>query len=82
MSGRAIATTDAKVPEYHMPFVRVSWFEGKDHSQREKVAAEITESIQHIGHGRWKPGHRRHQRPELYGPVEGTEPPRAGNEDA
>ncbi|SEJ56433.1 4-oxalocrotonate tautomerase [Sphingobium sp. AP50] len=28
-----------------MPVVRVSWFEGKDHGQKEKVAAEITESI-------------------------------------
>lgn len=28
-----------------MPVVRVSWFEGKEHSQKEKVAAEITESI-------------------------------------
>jgi 4-oxalocrotonate tautomerase len=28
-----------------MPVVRVSWFEGKDHSQKQKVAAEITESI-------------------------------------
>jgi len=28
-----------------MPVVRVSWFEGKDHTQKEKVAAEITESI-------------------------------------
>ena len=28
-----------------MPVVRVSWFEGKGHSQKEKVAAEITESI-------------------------------------
>ena len=28
-----------------MPVVRVSWFEGKNHSQKEKVAAEITESI-------------------------------------
>ena len=28
-----------------MPVVRVSWFEGKDHEQKEKVAAEITESI-------------------------------------
>jgi 4-oxalocrotonate tautomerase len=28
-----------------MPVVRVSWFEGKTHSQKEKVAAEITESI-------------------------------------
>ena len=28
-----------------MPVVRVSWFEGKDHSQKEKVAADITESI-------------------------------------
>ncbi|MDB5593817.1 MAG: tautomerase enzyme family protein [Hyphomicrobiales bacterium] len=28
-----------------MPVVRVSWFEGKDHDQKQKVAAEITESI-------------------------------------
>ena len=28
-----------------MPVIRVSWFEGKDHAQKEKVAAEITESI-------------------------------------
>jgi 4-oxalocrotonate tautomerase len=28
-----------------MPVVRVNWFEGKDHPQKEKVAAEITESI-------------------------------------
>jgi len=28
-----------------MPVVRVSWFKGKDHTQKEKVAAEITESI-------------------------------------
>ena len=28
-----------------MPVVRVSWFEGKDHQQKEKVAAEITESL-------------------------------------
>lgn len=28
-----------------MPVVRVSWFEGKSHDQKEKVAAEITESI-------------------------------------
>lgn len=28
-----------------MPVVRVTWFEGKDHQQKEKVAAEITESI-------------------------------------
>ena len=28
-----------------MPVVRVSWFEGKDHAQKEKVAAEITASI-------------------------------------
>ena len=28
-----------------MPVVRVSWFEGKDHTQKQKVAAEITESI-------------------------------------
>ena len=28
-----------------MPVVRVSWFEGKNHEQKKKVAAEITESI-------------------------------------
>ena len=28
-----------------MPVVRVSWFEGKDHGQKQKVAAEITDSI-------------------------------------
>jgi 4-oxalocrotonate tautomerase len=28
-----------------MPVVRVSWFEGKNHEQKAKVAAEITESI-------------------------------------
>jgi len=28
-----------------MPVVRVSWFEGKNHEQKEKVAAEITETI-------------------------------------
>ena len=28
-----------------MPVVRVSWFEGKDHEQKQQVAAEITESI-------------------------------------
>ena len=28
-----------------MPVVRVSWFEGKDNAQKQKVAAEITESI-------------------------------------
>lgn len=28
-----------------MPVVRVSWFEGKDHEQKAKVAAEITDSI-------------------------------------
>ena len=28
-----------------MPVVRVSWFEGKSHEQKAKVAAEITESI-------------------------------------
>jgi 4-oxalocrotonate tautomerase len=28
-----------------MPVVRVSWFEGKDHEQKSKVAAEITDSI-------------------------------------
>ncbi|MBU1385173.1 MAG: tautomerase family protein [Brevundimonas aurantiaca] len=28
-----------------MPVVRVSWFEGKDHETKGKVAAEITESI-------------------------------------
>ena len=33
-----------------MPVVRVSWFEGKEHSQKEKVAADITESIvRHTG---------------------------------
>ncbi len=28
-----------------MPVVRVSWFEGKDHATKQKVAAEITDSI-------------------------------------
>jgi 4-oxalocrotonate tautomerase len=28
-----------------MPVVRVSWFEGKNHEQKKKVAAEITDSI-------------------------------------
>ena len=28
-----------------MPVVRVSWFEGKDHEQKAKVAADITETI-------------------------------------
>ena len=28
-----------------MPVVRVSWFEGKDPAQKQKVAADITESI-------------------------------------
>ena len=28
-----------------MPVVRVSWFEGKNHEQKQKVAAEVTESI-------------------------------------
>lgn len=28
-----------------MPVVRVSWFEGKDSDQKQKVAQEITESI-------------------------------------
>ncbi|WP_024639535.1 tautomerase family protein [Pseudomonas syringae] len=28
-----------------MPVVRVSWFEGKEHTQKAAVAAEITESI-------------------------------------
>jgi 4-oxalocrotonate tautomerase len=28
-----------------MPVVRVSWFEGKNHAQKSKVAAEITDSI-------------------------------------
>jgi 4-oxalocrotonate tautomerase len=28
-----------------MPVVRVSWFEGKNHEQKAKVAAEITDSI-------------------------------------
>ncbi|PLR22645.1 tautomerase [Caulobacter zeae] len=28
-----------------MPVVRVTWFEGKDHDQKAKVAADITETI-------------------------------------
>lgn len=28
-----------------MPVVRISWFEGRDHEQKQKVAAEVTESI-------------------------------------
>ena len=28
-----------------MPVVRVSWFEGKTHEMKERVAAEITQSI-------------------------------------
>jgi 4-oxalocrotonate tautomerase len=28
-----------------MPVVRVSWFEGKNHEMKEKVASEITDSI-------------------------------------
>jgi 4-oxalocrotonate tautomerase len=33
-----------------MPVVRVSWFEGKDHAQKAKVAADITDSIfRHTG---------------------------------
>jgi 4-oxalocrotonate tautomerase len=28
-----------------MPVVRVFWFEGKEHTQKAKVAAEITDSI-------------------------------------
>ncbi len=28
-----------------MPVIRVSWFEGKNHEQKQKVAAEVTESI-------------------------------------
>lgn len=28
-----------------MPVVRVSWFSGKDHQQKAKVASEITDSI-------------------------------------
>ena len=28
-----------------MPVVRVSWFEGKSHETKQKVAAEITDSI-------------------------------------
>ena len=28
-----------------MPVVSVNWFEGKDHQQKAKVAAEITDSI-------------------------------------
>jgi 4-oxalocrotonate tautomerase len=34
----------------HMPVVRVSWFEGKEHAQKAAVAADITESIvKHTG---------------------------------
>ena len=33
-----------------MPVVRVSWFDGKSHTQKERVAAEITQSIvRHTG---------------------------------
>jgi len=33
-----------------MPVVRVTWFEGKDAAAKQKVAAEITESIvKHTG---------------------------------
>jgi 4-oxalocrotonate tautomerase len=33
-----------------MPVVRVSWFEGKDQTQKAAVAAEITQSIvEHTG---------------------------------
>ena len=28
-----------------MPIVKISWFEGKTHEQKAKVAAEVTESI-------------------------------------
>lgn len=28
-----------------MPVVRVSWFEGKNHEQKAKVAADITDTI-------------------------------------
>ena len=28
-----------------MAVVRISWFEGRDHEQKQKVAAEVTESI-------------------------------------
>lgn len=28
-----------------MPVIRISWFEGKSHDQKAKVAAEITDSI-------------------------------------
>jgi 4-oxalocrotonate tautomerase len=31
--------------EHTMPVVRVTWFEGKDAAAKQKVAAEITESI-------------------------------------
>jgi 4-oxalocrotonate tautomerase len=34
-----------KRKEITMPVVRVSWFEGKDTPTKQKVAAEITESI-------------------------------------
>jgi 4-oxalocrotonate tautomerase len=36
--------------EFDMPVVRVSWFEGKNHDQKAKVAADITDSIvRHTG---------------------------------
>ena len=28
-----------------MPVVRITWFDGKDHSAKQKVAAEVTDSI-------------------------------------
>jgi len=28
-----------------MPVVRISWFEGKDSGQKQKVASEVTDSI-------------------------------------
>jgi 4-oxalocrotonate tautomerase len=31
--------------EIAMPVVRVTWFEGKDHDQKAKVASDITDSI-------------------------------------
>lgn len=36
--------------EHTMPVVRVTWFEGKDAEAKQKVAADITESIvKHTG---------------------------------
>ena len=42
---RQTTPTLFKRKEITMPVVRVSWFEGKDPPTKQKVAAEITESI-------------------------------------